>query len=780
MGNSDHSRQYGRIGLALIWAMLALTPVIFWRGALESFESCKTALLQLTALALLVTAGVACSSELLRGGLGWQALRKECIGLAPDPLSHVVLLGALAALLSTINSSSVLTSWQGHHEHCMGLKTLLALLTIYFAVRTVCCDDRAVRLFSVAVVLALVPAVLYALIQAAGLDPFRWELGSPFAGWIRPIGTLGHPNYLAGYIVMAMPLVLWLAYQSALEGQRRLVVGLVILVVAGLAVIVLSLSRAAWLAGGVVVVSAAWLATIRRGIAPQTLLRSVANRRNAVLVAVPACLLMAIALAAFAFTPLRERLCQVFTFGGRRALWRTAWSVFVEHPWTGCGLETFDLAFRKHGTADFWRLEWGMSASWAHDDLLHTLATQGIVGGIAFLLLAGTLAWAVRRALRTGRVVDRPLVLALAATVLTWYVQNMFGFPVVPTASLFVVVAAILSRLAWPAAIEELKSARSGAHHQAHLAFRIVAGTLIAAGANAAYLSVVRPFLAVCACHEGEDLAQTHPDEALLCHERAVSLDPNRDMLWVKLGARAKSAAERCLNVEKRHQLLLRAHEATEQACRLVPVNGENHANRALVLLAMAKERLVSPQEVLSAYNMALALDSENTLYLAEAGSAAIATGLLDRARDYVERGLRIEPDLGVLNADLAALDLAAGHYHEAELHVRAALDGQWHDTNHFLRARALLCVILLDTGREDEALKVADNLLRWESSLPIRCLRARALEKLGRSREAEAEYRRIVELRPDHRMARAGLARLVRSSGNGASRQGLPAGSAD
>jgi tetratricopeptide (TPR) repeat protein len=275
-------------------------------------------------------------------------------------------------------------------------------------------------------------------------------------------------------------------------------------------------------------------------------------------------------------------------------------------------------------------------------------------------------------------------------------------------------------------------------------------------------------------------MRQGDPERALLCHERAVGLDPGRDVLWGKLGACATMAAERCPDAAPRHRLLLRGREAVEEGCRLVPLSSENHANRGRVLRALAREELVQPEEVLAAFDRALTLDPENTMYFADAAAAAVGLGLAARAREYIDRGLRIDPDLGMLHTDMAALELAERHYRQAEQHLDRALAGRWHDRKQYPRAQALLCLVYLNTERPQPALHVADEVLAGEESLPVRCLRARALEKLGRRREAAEEYRRIVQVRPDHALARAALARLDGGRKNGKSRHGLPAGSAD
>jgi O-antigen ligase/tetratricopeptide (TPR) repeat protein len=771
MGNSEspyHPNQLHGIGREMLAAMLLLVPVVFWRGGLEPFELCKVALVQLAALGLVVVAGLAACSRSARRDA--TSLRNRLAWLVGDPISAAMLVGAFAGLVSTLNSLSPRTSWHGRYENGMGLLTTLALLVVYLAARRLGGDPRNVSRLLWAVALALVAPTLYAFIQMAGLDPFSWEQTSPFAHWTRPFGTLGHPNLLAGYIVMALPLIVWLAWQCLQTGRGRLGLGLCVLALLACVVALASLSRSAWLVlfldfAGILILG------IRRAVqqgGTWKILPGLHLGSSGPWVLAFAGLLVAGiagAVVAGAAQPILERIRHVTVLAGRGPIWNGAWKIFVDHPWTGCGLETFDLAFRRYGTATFWRLEGGFVPTRAHNDLLHTLATQGLPGLIAFVTLSVSLVWAMRRAWRVRREEDRGLVLALGAAIGAWYVQNCFGFPVAPTASLFVVLAGMLSGLAWPG---EPKEALDLRHSPGR---RLASLSIVAGGALLAYVLVARPYLAGCACHQGEQMRQGDPEGALLCHERAVGLDPGRDVLWGKLGACAAVAAEGCPDASQRRRLLLRGRAAVEQACRLVPTSSENHANRGRVLRALAREGLAQPEELLAAFDRALTLDPENTMYLADAAAAAVGLGMAARAREYIDLGLRIDPDLGMLHTDMAALELAEGHYRQAEQHLDQALAGRWHDSKQFPRAQALLCLVYLDTERPGQAFHVADDVLAREESLPVRCLRARALEKLGRRREAAEEYRRIVQVRPDHALARAALARLDGGRKNGKSR---------
>ena len=65
--------------------------------------------------------------------------------------------------------------------------------------------------------------VLYALLQAFGLDPFSWGTGDLYVGQV--FSTLGNPNFSAGYIGLTLPILVWVAFGSRGPIGLRMAVG---------------------------------------------------------------------------------------------------------------------------------------------------------------------------------------------------------------------------------------------------------------------------------------------------------------------------------------------------------------------------------------------------------------------------------------------------------------------------------------------------------------------------------------------------------------------------
>jgi len=65
---------------------------------------------------------------------------------------------------------------------------------------------------------------------------------------------------------------------------------------------------------------------------------------------------------------------EIGAFAARISLWRSAWSLFVAHPFFGCGTGTFDLAYQQSG------MPLAQGARFAHNLALQVLVENGLVG----------------------------------------------------------------------------------------------------------------------------------------------------------------------------------------------------------------------------------------------------------------------------------------------------------------------------------------------------------------------------------------------------------------
>ena len=141
------------------------------------------------------------------------------------PKSYWMALSAFAAALAlvTIVSPQPWVSFTGLPARGAGALTYLLCLVLLHVVY-----GLAQRRPSEPLVLAFVAThalvVLYALLQAYGLDPISWGTDTRFVG-VQVFSTLGNGNFSSGYVGLTLPLLVWVAFGSSMPPLAKVVGG---------------------------------------------------------------------------------------------------------------------------------------------------------------------------------------------------------------------------------------------------------------------------------------------------------------------------------------------------------------------------------------------------------------------------------------------------------------------------------------------------------------------------------------------------------------------------
>jgi tetratricopeptide (TPR) repeat protein len=173
-------------------------------------------------------------------------------------------------------------------------------------------------------------------------------------------------------------------------------------------------------------------------------------------------------------------------------------------------------------------------------------------------------------------------------------------------------------------------------------------------------------------------------------------------------------------------------------------------------LTELAKEGAATPNEVLAAYDAALALDPLNPSVLADAGHAAWSLGQHARARELLRRGAELDPEQANLRALGGLVAMAEGHYEEAEVHFDAAARRDWHGNDDGqLQALTIWAACLVKLHRPHPAEFLTRHVLERRPDWPgPRYTLAYALTMLGRFQESAECYRELIRRCPDHPLA--------------------------
>jgi len=711
---------------AITLALLFLLPIFFTPGELvEEFEFTKVLVLATGALLLLAWWIGVESSRLLAAGIGsWIAGIPGRIksSVRRDPLGGAVGLMLVSAALSTIFSVRPPLSLFGAPQSHAGLRTVFGLAAIYYASRSLAsAHTRWFRSLAQAAGLGAAVAAAYSLVQIAHLDPITWSRQSSFNGLIRSGSTVGHANTLSAYLVVALPLVVWLASRAR---ARALALGWFALAAASLFIVIAGLSRGAWLGAAAGFVAAGWLSRTT-GRLPSPRAWGIAAMILAAAVLIPL------------VTPMREpvltRLSQVTdthaaTSRTRLLLWSAGLRMFADHPVLGVGLDAFVAAFPRYRTAELTQLEWGGTPAKAHNDAIQILSTQGAVGGLAALAIVLLTALGLWRIAKRAAPDSRAAAIAAGAALAAYVASSLVGFGTVATGAVAAALAGWVSReshardagqvdegaAGLPAAIRGGR-APSGTIHSW---YNLAAGVAIAAGLG--LFLVVRPlrgerYLAR-ALHEPSGSGAR--DGLLQSASEAAPWDPRYP---AEIGRSYFFEAIREQDPERRLALLSMAHESLGRSVAIAPENSENRILYASVLSA---EAVLKPESgsrglVRDEFHRAVALDPLSPTVLVGAERGLIAAGLTGEARELALRCARAYPDYAPPLADLGSIAMEEGRGAAAADTLKLAVRRNWReDPEGAANAWNDLARASLMIGDPEQASVAADSALARNPAL--------------------------------------------------------------
>ncbi len=728
----------------VLLGLLALVPVVFSRVTQECFEIPQSALLATGALLLLWRALAQELAAVARPGpgryLGAAGFRLRSWA-ARDPLGIGVLLFLASAVASTVASPNPAQSLHGAPDSTAGLVAAFSTAIVYFTSRAVSRGHPAtLARYARAAGFASAVTSAYALIQLVGFDPLVWGRTATYEGDVRIFGTLGHPNMLGAYLAMTTPLTVWLAARTRGSGGR---IGWALIATASIVVIAATLSRGAWI--GFAAGAFAWLllGLLARGrsgaaAAPR------GTRRSARVPAAIGVSLLVIAAAALFFARtsmgphLTERVRQIASLNApttqsRLHIWRAGMRMAHDRPWLGVGLDAFGTLFPRYRTAEYWRIEWGRTPNKAHNEAIQILATQGVLGGAAALIVLLFAVLAIRKGIIRSEGAARLGAIAAGASLVAFAAQDMASFTVVALGSL---AAALAGWLASAGAGGGLERRESGARPRRS---GVPMWTRALAGAPAAalfFLLVALPIRAQILEKSALRAPLGSPERADAL-QRAARLAPWDYRYENLLGSSLLIQAGREPDATRRRDLLRRAAVAQRSAIAVEPENGYTYSNLGRVAAAQA---LLPPPDataadVRRAFAQAMARDTTNAEIMDRASNAMMQLGQTDEARAIARREVSLYPNLGQPMALFGYAALLDRRWADAADTLEAAAKREWWgEKSARAAAWSNLSAAYLALSRNEDALRAADEAVQMDpSDADARANRQLALERLGR-----------------------------------------------
>jgi len=423
------------------WAifLLALVPFIFNFLAVTSLDLVKAVFFQagVTVFCLLVACQFIVSKIKLR------------LGKSLVPVVFLVLF----LISSLIFSVDFAQSWWGSYTRQLGAFTYISGLLGAFAFLVSFSlspkeerRNRYRRYFLGITIIATLISI-YALLQLFGLDIVRWAEPAKQTG--RAFASLGQPTYLAGFLLLTIPIAAAFVFIFSSKRRYFFLVPLILQLLGLLA----TGTRSSFLALGLALLILLFVKIFQQ------------SRKNnqqlikKIILSFLGVLLLFVSLA-FSNPKRWQELGDLKSgsLGLRSELWREGFLAIKKRPWFGYGLENQREAYIYQYDVQLMRyLHPDVSSDRAHNLILDSVLTAGLIGSFFALFFVISLLNYYRRLPES----ERPLARTLLFSGGVYFLFLFFNFSVVTTFFYSGLLLVIFLSLGLPSA-EERKTKLPG------------------------------------------------------------------------------------------------------------------------------------------------------------------------------------------------------------------------------------------------------------------------------------------------------------------------------
>lgn len=516
---------------------------------------------------------------------------------------------------------------------------LILFITLYASLENILKADTDNAGFLIRSIVCVSVAIsVYGLLQAAGIDIFRWT-------WTRsPMSTLGRRNYAAEYIVMVIPWIYYLA--SAKKGRGLLWATAFLLLLAHL---VLTFTRASYM--GFFFSSLLFF----------VLLAGTRGRRKLPAARTPAVIFIVCLLAQSAYPGMKT--FEKGTVKSRFLVWKIALQMVRENPVFGVGPGNFEIRYPEYAAREEEALRTSkFKVRDVHNDYLETAVNTGIPGLLLFLYLLFAAGKTCLAACRNSSGEKRLLLAGAASSTAAVLINALASFPLKnpSTMLLFWVNISCIGAIAGRA--PEVKFVFP------QRVLRIYFILFIAAGAAMSYR-------ALAASRHTRQAGRSRGSEALELAEKAAELNPFSFETLFRAGRAAIDAGDyrKAYIYLSRSNLMHPHHDDTHnnlgmvyfrtgnyseaeksflEAVKLNPVMPETYNNLGAVYITTGRYSKAIPR-----LEKALSLKKDFAMAAFNLGTSYYMEGDKEKAKEYYEKTLEINPAFHPARERLESLD---------------------------------------------------------------------------------------------------------------------------
>ncbi|MCH7541930.1 O-antigen ligase family protein, partial [Patescibacteria group bacterium] len=441
------------------YVLIFLVPIIWLPFTSELFEFNKIILVYF-GTSIVLTAWI------------FKSVSERAFTYKRTPLDIPILLFLAANIAATIFSIDQHVSIFGYYSRFNGgLLSTVSYIILYFALVTFFNREKLYRLLKILLFSAAFVAV-YAILQHPnplfrnadgsfrGIDAGYWNQNAQ----ARAFSTLGHPNWLAAFMIMVIPIGFFFLVAARQIWERILISTSLI---AYFLAFTFTYSRggtvgfvamaAVLIVGLIFTFRKEILSYFRKGQASRILNKIQPPKIGFYISLVIIGWLSVFYFFGNAFTSRGINLAAIRAEGEtqlaaagnetgriRLIVWKGGVEIFKNSPIFGSGVETFAFSYNLFRPPEHnLTVEWDFLYNKAHNEFVNYLSTTGGLGIATYMILVITPAVLVTIYLNLKRsYLQKIFALSLLASLAGYHSQNFFGFAVVPIALLFFLVPA--------------------------------------------------------------------------------------------------------------------------------------------------------------------------------------------------------------------------------------------------------------------------------------------------------------------------------------------------
>jgi len=672
------------------------------------------------------------------------------------------------SVLTTFITKNLLTSIYGVYEDFEGILTILNYIAIYYVVVNFITKRNSINKILIAIIIASFIISIYGLAQNFGWDFVKWnpETYSPD----RFFSTLGNPNFLAAYLVEAIPILFILFFITHRTPQILVtpfillgffvisiliyfkfsfiysvlffVLGIsiilylkninssfslhlshltmklfvLLILVASIMVLFMTKSRAGFFSFLITVMIIILYTIIDAQKSENELFSK--NKKWFIAFALLLILSLFLPQIQFAFRFLWERSKTLLTFHGivmtpRIYIWKSALMMFRDFPIFGTGLDTFQVMFPYYRLPIYWQLEWNGTPEKTHNIFLQVLATQGIAGFSFYILLfIAFFKKSFKLIFYEKNMIQRYLVFSIFMAVIAYIIQGLFNYTVVAYGLFFwAALGLIISLDSTQKRFFVYNFSTSFTDFINKNKNMVIAAIMILCVIMEVY--VARFWAADIYFKIGNiGVAANQNELAIPYYLKSVILNPYREIYWVKFGIAYEKAMREQQDPNKRLAYINEAIKIHSHTIELNDMNGYNYNNLARVYKFYGEVADGSKYaEAINLYNKAIEKDPNNAYFGLDLTTIYINLRQWDKAIEICKRYTELYPNFATPFSYLGYIYMLQGtdKINEAKYYYEQAIDNkQWfRDVVSQASTYSNLAIIYVNMKQYDKAIEM-------------------------------------------------------------------------